>query len=248
MSNIDQRTDPRAPSSGGRRRPIIAIDGPAGAGKSTVAKRLADALGFILVDTGAMYRVVALAAHAAGVSWTDANAMGALARALIDRKALEFQRDARLGVRAVLDRNDVTDAIRTAEMGMGASAVSVHPSVRDALLDLQRHAGRDGGVVLEGRDIGTVVFPGAEIKFFLTARPEVRARRRFDELVARGASATFDQTLQDVRRRDEQDTTRAVAPLRQASDAILVDSSEMGIEETVAQMAEVVRERRPRRR
>lgn len=253
MSSLGQPSNPRspkppAPRDRPRRRPIIAIDGPAGAGKSTVARRLADALGFILVDTGAMYRVVALAARGAGVSWTDEKAMGTLARALIDRKALEFERDARLGVRALLDRSDVTDAIRTAEIAMGASAVSVHPSVRDALLDFQRQAGRDGGVVLEGRDIGTVVFPDAEIKFFLTARPEVRARRRFDELVARGASTTFDQTLDDVRRRDVQDTTRPVAPLRPAPDAVLVDSSEMGIEETVAQMAEVVRERRARRK
>ncbi|HXX68875.1 MAG TPA: (d)CMP kinase [Polyangiaceae bacterium] len=239
---MDERIDLPAPGSP-RPLPIIAIDGPAGAGKSTVAKRLADSLGFILVDTGAMYRVVALAARSAGVSWDDDAALGRLARGLVARGALSFERDARLGVRAVLDGADVTDAIRAPDVGMGASAVSAHPSVRDALLDFQRHAGRRGGVVLEGRDIGTVVFPDAEIKFFLTARPEVRARRRFDELVARGTPASFEQTLRDVRQRDLQDTTRPVAPLRQAADAILVDSSEMNIEETVAHMAESVRKR-----
>jgi len=245
MSTIDERIDLHAAASR-RPLPIIAIDGPAGAGKSTVAKRLADALGFILVDTGAMYRVVALAARSAGISWNDEVASGSLARELVARGALSFERDARLGVRAVLDGTDVTDAIRAPDVGMGASTVSAHPSVRDALLDLQRQAGRRGGVVLEGRDIGTVVFPDAEIKFFLTALPEVRARRRFDELVARGTPASFEQTLRDVRQRDLQDTTRPVAPLRQATDAILVDSSEMSIEETVAHMAESVRKRSAR--
>jgi cytidylate kinase len=128
-------------------------------------------------------------------------------------------------------------------MGMGASTVSGHKDVRDALFDLQRQAGRGGGVVLEGRDIGTVVFPDAEVKFFLTARPEVRARRRFDELTAKGAAVTLEETLADVRRRDEQDTTRAVAPLRQAEDATLIDNSDITIDECVARMAERVRAR-----
>lgn len=242
MSTLDERTSGHA-SNPPRSLPIIAIDGPAGAGKSTVAKRLADALGFVLVDTGAMYRLVAFAARAAGVSWDDGAAVGSLARALVARNALAFERDARLGVRAVLDGTDVTDAIRTPDVGMGASTVSAHPSVRDALLDLQRQTGRRGGVVLEGRDIGTVVFPDAEIKFFLTARPEVRARRRFEELLARGTRTSFEQTLRDVRQRDLQDTTRPVAPLREAADAIVVDSSDMSIEETVAYMAQSVRKR-----
>jgi CMP/dCMP kinase len=126
---------------------------------------------------------------------------------------------------------------------MGASTVSAHKAVRDALLEMQRQAGRAGGVVLEGRDIGTVVFPDADVKFFLTARPEVRARRRFDELVAKGSRTTFEETLEDVQRRDDQDTTRAVAPLRQAPDATLVDSSEIGVDEAVARMAARVRAR-----
>ena len=229
-----------------RTRPIVAIDGPAGAGKSTVARKLADALGFVLVDTGAMYRAVALAASRAQISWDDAPGLGALANALVDESALAFERDAARGVRVKLRDEDISDAIRTPDMGMGASTVSAHNEVRAALLDLQRHAGRGGGVVLEGRDIGTVVFPEAEAKFFLTARPEIRARRRFDELVAKGGAAaetTFEETLADVRQRDEQDSTRAVAPLRQAETAVFVDSSDRTIDEIVDLMATHVRAR-----
>jgi cytidylate kinase len=227
-----------------RVRPIVAIDGPAGAGKSTVARRLADALGYVLVDTGAMYRAVALAAKRAGIAWDDASSVGGLARSIVARRGLSFDRDAEKGVRVWLDGEDVSDAIRAPDMGMGASTVSGHKEVRDALFDLQRQAGQGGGVVLEGRDIGTVVFPDAEVKFFLTARADVRARRRFDELTAKGATMTLEETLADVRRRDEQDTTRAVAPLRQADDAMLIDNSDITIDETVARMAERVRERR----
>jgi cytidylate kinase len=226
-----------------RPRPIVAIDGPAGAGKSTVARRLADTLGYVLVDTGAMYRAVALAAKRAAVAWDDGARVGDLARAIVARRGLSFDRDAEKGVRVWLDGEDVSDAIRAPDMGMGASTVSGHKDVRDALFDLQRQAGRGGGVVLEGRDIGTVVFPDAEVKFFLTARPEVRARRRFDELTAKGAAVTLEETLADVRRRDEQDTTRAVAPLRQAEDATLIDNSDITIDECVARMAERVRAR-----
>jgi cytidylate kinase len=136
---------------------------------------------------------------------------------------------------------DVSEAIRSSEIGMGASAVSAHPEVRAALLDLQRQLGAGGGVVLEGRDIGTVVFPDAEVKFFLTARPEVRAKRRYEELVAKGERVSFEATLDEVRRRDENDTRRAVAPLRKADDAILVDSSDKSIEEAVAFIVDRVR-------
>jgi cytidylate kinase len=218
----------------------VAIDGPAGAGKSTVARRLADTLGFVLVDTGAMYRAVALAAKLARVAWDDEAAVGELAQSLASGRALVFGHDVQLnGV-------DITEAIRAPDVGMGASAVSAYARVRAALLGLQRQAGRDGGVVLEGRDIGTVVFPDAEAKFFLTARPEVRARRRFDELIAKGARVTFEQTLEDVRLRDEQDTVRALAPLRQAADAILLDNSDMSIDETVARLVAATRERSAR--
>ena len=224
-----------------RTQPIVAIDGPAGAGKSTVARRLAETLGFVLVDTGALYRAVALAALRAGIPRQDADAVGALARSLVERRAIAFERDASRGLRIRLDGDDVTDAIRTPDVGMGASTVSAYRPVREALLDLQRQAGRAGGVVLEGRDIGTVVFPDADVKFFLTARIDVRARRHFDELTAAGAKSTFEETLADLERRDAQDTSRAIAPLKQADDAILVDSSEMAADDAVALMAARVR-------
>ncbi len=224
-----------------RARPIVAIDGPAGAGKSTVAQKLADALGFVLVDTGAMYRVVALAAQRASVPWDDAGRVGALARQLVQKQALAFDRASEGGVRVRLEGEDVSRAIRTPDVGMGASQVSAHPEVRAALLELQRQAGREGGVVLEGRDIGTVVFPEAEFKAFLTARPEIRARRRFEELAAKGQTVTFEQTLADTRRRDEQDTLREHAPLRQAPDAVLFDSSDVPVDDVVAQMVARVR-------
>jgi cytidylate kinase len=221
----------------------VAIDGPAGAGKSTVARRLADALGFVLVDTGALYRAVALAAERTKIDVGDEDAVGDLARSLVVRRALTFERDRETGLRVAFDGDDITDAIRTPRVGMAASTVSAYKPVRDALLDMQRQAGREGGVVLEGRDIGTVVFPDAELKFFLSARPEVRAGRRYQELVAKGVRVTLEETLDDVRRRDRQDTTRAVAPLRQADDAILIDNSDLSVDETVAQMVAAVRAR-----
>jgi cytidylate kinase len=189
-----------------RKRPIVAIDGPAGAGKSTVARLLAEALDFVLVDTGAMYRAVALAATRAGVPWNDADRVAAIARGIVSAHGLRFERDRKLGVRVFLKdewatpgadgtasgtASDISDAIRSPEIAQGASTVSAHPEVRTVLLDLQRQAGEGGGVVLEGRDIGTVVFPDAEVKFFLTASPEVRARRRHEELVAKGQNVTF---------------------------------------------------------
>jgi cytidylate kinase len=228
------------------RPPIVAIDGPAGAGKSTVARRVAEVLGFVLVDTGAMYRAVALAAERADVAWSEGASLGALAQGLVADSALGFERDPMRGVRVRLRGEDISDAIRTPSIGMGASTVSAHPEVRAALLDLQRQAGAKGGVVLEGRDIGTVVFPDAEAKFFLTASPETRARRRFDELVAKGAEGvTFEGTLEDVKKRDAQDMGRAVAPLKQADGATLVDSTRMSIDATVDFIVERVRARMP---
>ncbi|MBV9947953.1 MAG: (d)CMP kinase [Myxococcales bacterium] len=233
-------------SAARRTRPIVAIDGPAGAGKSTVARRLAETLDYTLVDTGAIYRAVALAAERAGVSWGDGRAVAELAQALVARRGLVFESggggDAR-GVRVWLDGEDVAQSIRTASIASGASQVSAHPAVRDALLELQRQAGRAGGVVLEGRDIGTVVFPDAEVKFFLTARPEVRARRRHEELSAKGTAATFEQTLAEVLRRDARDTERPVAPLRRADDATLLDNSDISVDETVERMVAVIRAR-----
>ncbi len=217
-----------------RLRPIVAIDGPAGAGKSTVSRNVAEALGFVLIDTGAMYRAVALAAQRAGIRWSDGQQVGEVARGLVARHELRLFPDPARGVRVELAGEDVSEAIRSPEIGLGASAVSVHSEVRDALLELQRQAGRDGGVVLEGRDIGTVVFPDAEVKFFLTARPEVRAQRRYEELTAKGQVVTLAQTLREVVARDTQDETRAVAPLRRAIDAMEIDCSTRTVDDTVA--------------
>lgn len=206
-----------------------------------MSQRLADALGFVLVDTGAMYRALAFAAQRAGVPWSDGSRLGEQAVAIVARHDLSFAAAPGRGALVRLAGEDISTAIRTPEIGMGASQVSAHPEVRAALLDLQREAGRDGGVVLEGRDIGTVVFPDAEAKFFLTARPDVRAQRRYRELVAKGENVTLEATLAEVRRRDENDTNRVHAPLRRAEDAILVDTSDLSIEDAVAFMTERVR-------
>jgi cytidylate kinase len=220
-----------------RARPIVAIDGPAGAGKSTVARLVANALGFVLVDTGAIYRAVALASERAGVSWSDGQKLGDLAQKLVQNTSIRFE-----GSQVFLEGEDVSTAIRTPQIGMGASQVSAHADVRAALLDLQRQAGAKGGVVLEGRDIGTVVFPDAEVKIFLTASPEVRAQRRFDELTAKGTpDVTFESTLSEVKKRDAQDMGREHAPLRQADSATLVDSTDLSIDKTVELIVNITR-------
>jgi cytidylate kinase len=222
------------------RKPIIAIDGPAGAGKSTVARRVAESLAYVLLDTGALYRAVALAAARGKISVNDAERSGALAEDLARRGAIVLE-SAPEGGRVTLDGEDVSRAIRTPEIGMDASTVSAHPAVRKALLDMQRRAGEGGGIVAEGRDIGTVVFPHAEYKFFLTASPEVRAQRRRDELIAKGRDVTLEETLAEVKRRDQQDTSRVVAPLKPAEDATILDSSELPIDEVVATILRRVR-------
>ena len=215
------------------RRPVVAIDGPAGAGKTTITQRVAERLGYLRVDTGALYRSVALAAQRRGVSIDDEAAASALARELASTGEIRFVSGADGRQRVRLGDDDVTDAIRTQAIGQGASRVSAWPGVRAALLDLQRVAGRDGGVVLEGRDIGTVVFPNAEAKFFLTASVTVRAERRLAELRSRGNSADLESIRAEVEERDRRDSGRSVAPLRQAEDAMLVDSSDLNIEEVV---------------
>jgi CMP/dCMP kinase len=225
-----------------RQRPVVAIDGPAGAGKSTVTSKVARALGYLLVDTGAIYRSVALAAQRAGLSFDDAEGVGNLAEALVARDAVKLVSGVDGSVVVMLDGEDVSQAIRTQELGQGASKVSAQPRVRAALLELQRSAGRQGGVVLEGRDIGTVVFPDAEVKLFLTASVEERARRRFEQLRASGHAAVLSDVQSDVVERDRRDSARPIAPLVQAADATVIDSSALGIDEVVSLIVAHVRD------
>lgn len=225
-----------------RSLPLVAIDGPAGAGKSTITKGVAKQLDYVILDTGALYRTVALAARRNGVDWGDANAVALVAHALASRNAIEFHSDAPGQQSVRLDGEDVSLAIRTQEMSEGASRVSSIPLVRDALLDLQRRVGQEGGVVVEGRDIGSVVFPDAEAKFYLTASDAVRAQRRLDELLGRGEKTDFETVLREVRERDDRDRNRAIAPLIQAADAELVDSSNLSIDEVISFIANRVRQ------
>ena len=213
-----------------RSRPVVTIDGPSGAGKTTVSKRLAEATGWIRVDTGAMYRAVALAARRCGVPWDDPVRLGEVAREL----DLSFRTVAG-ATRVFLSGEDVTEAIRTPEISMGSSAVSAHGPVREALVAKQREMAREGGVVLEGRDTGTVVFPDAEVKFFLDAAAAVRARRRYLESSPPGAQP-FEEVLRDVLRRDVQDSTREHSPLRVADGAAYIDTTTMTVDEVVGEM------------
>lgn len=221
------------------RRPIVvAIDGPAGAGKSTASRRLTSLLGYRLLDTGALYRSLALMAQRRGIA-RDAEAdLAELASAL----DIEFVLDGETN-RVFVAGEEVTRAIRTPDMSEGSSVVSALPRVRAALLALQRRLGGQGGVVAEGRDVGTVVFPDARAKFFLTASNDVRARRRLEELRAAGIEADFAATLADMERRDKRDATREAAPLVCAPDAVVLDSSALTLDEVVSRMREVVRER-----
>jgi CMP/dCMP kinase len=217
---------------------VVAIDGPAGAGKSTVARGLSNLLGYTFLDTGALYRAVALTAKETQVPWTDGAALGELARSL----TIVFAKDGE-GSRVLANGRDVTEAIRTPEISEGASRVSALPAVRAGLLDLQRRVATTADVVAEGRDVGTVVFPSAKAKFFLIANPETRAMRRTLELQAKGQPAVLAQVLADMRLRDERDSGRAVAPLRRADDAVEIDTSALAPDEVIEKMAEIVRSR-----
>ena len=215
----------------------IAIDGPSGAGKSSLAKRLAAELGYVYVDTGAMYRAIGLYTLRAGQNTKDAAAVAALLP--------DIHLDIRPGQGAqqiLLNGEDVTETVRQEQVGMAASDVSAHPAVRAFLLETQRALAARSNVLMDGRDIGTVVLPDATVKIFLTATPEARAQRRLAELQAKGQAADYATVLADIRLRDDQDTHRAVAPLRQAADALLLDTSAIGLEESYALLKKTVLE------
>lgn len=216
----------------------IAIDGPSGAGKSTLAKRLAEALGYLYVDTGAIYRTVGLQAFRTGADPSDPAAVIPLLRDIQIR--LAYGKD---GLQHMyLNGEDVTADIRRHEISAYASGVSAIPEVRAFLLEQQRGLAEEHDVVMDGRDIGTVVLPDADVKIFLTAAPEARARRRWLELKERGQETAFETVLHDVLERDEKDTSRAAAPLRQAEDAVLADTTEKDLEQSLALLMHIVKE------
>lgn len=218
----------------------VAIDGPVGAGKSTVARESAKRLGFIYADTGALYRSVALFVNRKGFSEEQEdyrkNVVALLPEITVTPVLIDGEQ------RMYLCGEDVSDAIRTPEISMAASTVSSIPEVREFLLGLQRDIAKANNVLMDGRDIGTVVLPSAQLKIFITAAPEIRAKRRFQELVNKGVETTLDQVLGDLNRRDYQDSHRAVAPLKMAQDAVLLDTSELDFEQTVQRVVELARE------
>ena len=217
----------------------IAIDGPAGAGKSTIARRLAKELGFYYVDTGAIYRTVAYFMDLLGISPKDVDDV----ERYIDELTISIEYDEEGVQHMIMNGMDVTDDIRTQEISQKASLVSAHSVVRDVLLGMQRDVARKHNVIMDGRDIGTVVLPKANVKIFLTADPEVRAKRRYDELIAKGQKANLPQILKEIQQRDHQDMNRAIAPLKQAKDAVMVDTSNLDIDGVVEAIKTVVKEK-----
>ena len=214
----------------------IAIDGPAGAGKSTIARRLAAELGFYYVDTGAIYRTVAYFLDLLGISPKDLDGV----ERYIDELTIGIEYDDAGKQHMIMNGMDVTDDIRTQDISQKASLVSAHAVVRDMLLDMQRDVAKKHNVIMDGRDIGTVVLPRANVKIFLTASAEVRAKRRTDELLAKGQKADFDTILREIQQRDYQDTHRVVAPLKMCRDSIKVDTSEMDIEAVITHIKEII--------
>lgn len=215
----------------------VAIDGPAGAGKSTMAKRVAKELGFLYVDTGAIYRTVGYHMWLMGIGPKDADGI----RRCLDDVNIEIRHEDDGVQHMILNGKDVTGEIRTPEMSKYASGVSAQKCVRDFLLEMQRKFARKHNVVMDGRDIGTVVLPNAQVKIFLTASAEERARRRFEELSQKGETVSFDKVLQDMKQRDKQDTERAIAPLRAAPDAVKLDTSGNTIEQSIDEILSIVR-------
>ena len=219
----------------------IAIDGPAGAGKSTIAKALAKELGYYYVDTGAIYRTVAYFLDLLGISPKDVDGV----ERYIDELTVKIEYDEEGKQHMLMNGMDVTDEIRTQDISQKASLVSAHAVVREVLLDMQRQVAREHNVIMDGRDIGTVVLPKANVKIFLTASPEVRAKRRTDELLAKGQKADFEQTLKDIQQRDYQDTHRPIAPLKMARDSVKLDTSDLTIEEVIGEMKRIAGEKIP---
>ena len=220
----------------------VAIDGPAGAGKSTISRRAAASLGFIYIDTGALYRTGGLHALRLGADTKDA---AAVAATLTDELHVEL-RFVGGEQRMFLNGEDVSDAIRTPEASLAASAVSAVPAVRAYLFDLQKQLAHENDCIMDGRDIGTVVLPDAQVKIFLTASPEARAQRRYEELIEKGMDVTFDDVLADMKQRDYNDSHRAIAPLKPADDAILLDTSGNTLEQSVELVTRTIRENMPR--
>lgn len=217
----------------------IAIDGPAGAGKSTIAKAAAKELGWIYVDTGAMYRTAGLAALRNHIIISqNPEAVEELLPAM--EIQLRYEKE---GQRIFLNGEDVSEAIRSPEASIAASDISSIPAVRSAMLEKQREIARRANVIMDGRDIGTVVLPDAQLKLFITASAQVRAQRRCNELLEKGRQVSFEQVLKDIQYRDEQDSNRAVAPLKMAEDAVLVDTTELSLEQSVAKVLSLIRER-----